>query len=191
MVWDSGRSSSAGGAGSTDAPHRRAATTVRAATIRSLLRLRRSPRNRPPTARPEPDALRDRLHHPNHDTEPRRPTADIGSPTLAEVRRRLEWCLDGAVGTVGPWICRAERAGVDVAYIERLIEAGIFHPGAGDTFSLGDVRRVGFVRNLELADVPLEGWPPRRARARCPSPTWRPARSTRASPRCPQRRFAS
>ena len=51
----------------------------------------------------------------------------------------------------------AERAGADITYIQRLIDAGILDPGAGDTFTLGDVRRVRFVRNLELAGVSLDG----------------------------------
>jgi class 3 adenylate cyclase len=51
----------------------------------------------------------------------------------------------------------AQKAGVDPEYVDRLIELGILRPGAGDTFSPGDVRRARWVRSLERAGVPLDG----------------------------------
>jgi adenylate cyclase len=51
----------------------------------------------------------------------------------------------------------ALRAGVDTAYIDRLVELGILRPGTGDVFSTGDVRRARWVRGLEDSGVPLEG----------------------------------
>ena len=49
----------------------------------------------------------------------------------------------------------AERAGVEPAYLLRLRELGII-PGAGDSFSDGDVRRVLTARSLEGAGIPLD-----------------------------------
>ena len=51
----------------------------------------------------------------------------------------------------------ARRAGVDPAYVDRLVELGILIPGNGDAFSTGDVRRARWVRSWEDAGVPLEG----------------------------------
>ena len=51
----------------------------------------------------------------------------------------------------------ARRAGVDPAYVDRLVELGILTPGRGDAFSTGDVRRARWVRSWEDAGVPLEG----------------------------------
>jgi adenylate cyclase len=52
----------------------------------------------------------------------------------------------------------AERAGVHVGYVDRLVELGILTPGeAGSRFSGGDVRRVRLVRGLEEGGLPLEG----------------------------------
>ena len=51
----------------------------------------------------------------------------------------------------------AERAGVDTAYVDRLVELGILRPGSGTTFSSGDVRRARWVQSFERAGVPLEG----------------------------------
>ena len=51
----------------------------------------------------------------------------------------------------------ADRAGVDPAYVDRLVELGILKPGSGDTYSPGDVRRARWVQSFERADVPLEG----------------------------------
>ncbi|MRX43758.1 adenylate/guanylate cyclase domain-containing protein [Agromyces kandeliae] len=50
----------------------------------------------------------------------------------------------------------AERAGVDVPYVDRLVRLGIVAPEAGDRFSAGDVRRMLMARSLEEAAVPLE-----------------------------------
>jgi class 3 adenylate cyclase len=51
----------------------------------------------------------------------------------------------------------AERAGVSVDYLDRLVELRIVSPGDGDSpFSDGDVRRARFVHGLEQGGVPLE-----------------------------------
>jgi adenylate cyclase len=51
----------------------------------------------------------------------------------------------------------AQRAGVDPDYVGHLVELGILAPGAGDSFSPGDVRRARWVQSLERAGVPLDG----------------------------------
>jgi class 3 adenylate cyclase len=51
----------------------------------------------------------------------------------------------------------ADRAGVDLGYVHRLVELGILNPSKGDAFSLGDVRRARWVQSFERAGVPLEG----------------------------------
>jgi adenylate cyclase len=52
----------------------------------------------------------------------------------------------------------AERAGVDVRYVDRLIELGILvQPESRSLFSQGDVRRARLVRGLEEGGLPLEG----------------------------------
>jgi adenylate cyclase len=52
----------------------------------------------------------------------------------------------------------AERAGVHVRYVDRLIELGILvPPETGSLFSEGDVRRLRLVRGLEEGGLPLEG----------------------------------
>jgi adenylate cyclase len=51
----------------------------------------------------------------------------------------------------------AQRAGVEPAYLDRLIELGIIAPGAGDRLSKGDVRRAQMARTLETAGISLEG----------------------------------
>ena len=48
----------------------------------------------------------------------------------------------------------AERAGVDPAYVGRLIDLGILAPAERDRFSSGDVRRVITVEALEGAGIP-------------------------------------
>lgn len=50
----------------------------------------------------------------------------------------------------------AHQAGVDDAYVDRLVELGILTPPAPDRFSPGDVRRARWIHNFELAGVPLE-----------------------------------
>jgi adenylate cyclase len=49
----------------------------------------------------------------------------------------------------------ADQAGVDTAYVQELVGAGILHPADGG-FSPGDVRRIGIVRTLREAGLPLE-----------------------------------
>lgn len=51
----------------------------------------------------------------------------------------------------------AEKAGVDVAYVDRLIDAHILQPDAAGRSSLADVRRTRFVQSLERAGVSLDG----------------------------------
>ncbi|HYT81708.1 MAG TPA: adenylate/guanylate cyclase domain-containing protein [Actinomycetota bacterium] len=51
----------------------------------------------------------------------------------------------------------AQRAGVSVDFIDRLVELRIISPGEGDSsFSAGDVRRARFVHGLEQGGVALE-----------------------------------
>jgi adenylate cyclase len=51
----------------------------------------------------------------------------------------------------------ATKAGVDLDYVDRMVELGLLRPATNDTFSSGDVRRARWVHGLEQADVPLEG----------------------------------
>jgi adenylate cyclase len=51
----------------------------------------------------------------------------------------------------------ADRAGVDRADVDRLVDLGLLEPGDGDTFSTGDVRRARWVHSFERAGVPLDG----------------------------------
>jgi adenylate cyclase len=51
----------------------------------------------------------------------------------------------------------AERAGVSLDELSRLVELGIIAPGEGDRFSSGDVRRAGLTQSLQAAGIPLEG----------------------------------
>jgi len=52
----------------------------------------------------------------------------------------------------------AERGGVSLEYVHRLIELGILGPPEpGSTFSEGDVRRVRLAHGLEESGLPLEG----------------------------------
>jgi adenylate cyclase len=50
----------------------------------------------------------------------------------------------------------AERAGVEVPYLERLVDLGIVTPAARSRFSGGDVRRVLMATSLEGAGIPLD-----------------------------------
>jgi adenylate cyclase len=51
----------------------------------------------------------------------------------------------------------ATRAGVDVAYIDELIAARVLAAPGDDGFSTSDVRRVGILRSLQEAGLPLDG----------------------------------
>ena len=51
----------------------------------------------------------------------------------------------------------AERGGVELHYLRRLVDLGIIAPQEPDRFSPGDVRRVLMARSLEDAGIPLEG----------------------------------
>jgi adenylate cyclase len=51
----------------------------------------------------------------------------------------------------------ADRAGVKVDDVSRLVDVGILKPAEGDRFSTGDVRRAGLVQSLEAAGIPLDG----------------------------------
>jgi adenylate cyclase len=50
----------------------------------------------------------------------------------------------------------AERAGVEVPYLDRLVDLRILTPDAQDRFSGGDVRRVLMATSLEGAGIPLD-----------------------------------
>ena len=50
----------------------------------------------------------------------------------------------------------AERAGVEPAYLDRLVDLGILNPADPGRFSDGDVRRVMMAKSLEDADIPLD-----------------------------------
>ncbi len=64
-----------------------------------------------------------------------------------------------------PWVvggltreALAERAGVHVGYVDRLVELDILVPlETGSLFTEGDLRRVRLVRGLEEGGLPLEG----------------------------------
>ena len=51
----------------------------------------------------------------------------------------------------------AKRAGVDVDFLDRVIEIGIVTPDDPERCTPGDVRRVIMARTLEEAGVPLDG----------------------------------
>ncbi|MDP9250212.1 MAG: adenylate/guanylate cyclase domain-containing protein [Chloroflexota bacterium] len=51
----------------------------------------------------------------------------------------------------------AERAGVSVDDLSRLVDLGILKPAEGDLFSVGDVRRVVLLQSFIAAGIPLEG----------------------------------
>jgi adenylate cyclase len=51
----------------------------------------------------------------------------------------------------------AARAGVDEAYLDELIAAGLLKPDERHELSLADVRRVGIIRSLQEAGLPLDG----------------------------------
>ncbi len=50
----------------------------------------------------------------------------------------------------------ANRSGVDLTYIDRLIELGIISPNSGDRLTKGDVRRIQMVQTLQSAGISLE-----------------------------------
>ena len=51
----------------------------------------------------------------------------------------------------------AQRAGVSVDELGRLVELGVLTPDAEDRFTPGDVRRAGLVNSLVVAGIPLDG----------------------------------
>ena len=51
----------------------------------------------------------------------------------------------------------AERAGVGVDDLSRLVDLGILEPAEGDRFSIGDVRRVALLQSFVVAGIPLDG----------------------------------
>jgi adenylate cyclase len=51
----------------------------------------------------------------------------------------------------------AERAGISVDELRRLIDLGILKPDAENRLTSGDVRRVGMVGSLTAAGIPLDG----------------------------------
>jgi adenylate cyclase len=50
----------------------------------------------------------------------------------------------------------AQRAGVDAAFVDRLVDLGVISPTGSDEYSASDVRRVRIVQSLEQAGLPLE-----------------------------------
>jgi adenylate cyclase len=50
----------------------------------------------------------------------------------------------------------AERAGVDLGYVQRLVDAGLLAAAPDDAFTDADARRVRLYRGLEQAGLPLE-----------------------------------
>ena len=50
----------------------------------------------------------------------------------------------------------ADRAGVDLAFVDRLVALGILRPGAGDEFTIGDVQRAGVAEGLERGGLSLD-----------------------------------
>jgi adenylate cyclase len=51
----------------------------------------------------------------------------------------------------------AERAGVPVDDVSRLVELGIVTPQDGDRFTAGHLRRVQLAHSLDMAGIPLDG----------------------------------
>ncbi|HEY7941766.1 MAG TPA: adenylate/guanylate cyclase domain-containing protein [Candidatus Limnocylindrales bacterium] len=51
----------------------------------------------------------------------------------------------------------AERAGLDPAYLARLVTLGILAPRQPDRFSSGDVRRAMLIKSFEDGGIPLDG----------------------------------
>lgn len=51
----------------------------------------------------------------------------------------------------------AQRSGVGVDELRRLVELGIITPDAGAHFRAGHLRRVGLVNSLVASGIPLEG----------------------------------
>ena len=51
----------------------------------------------------------------------------------------------------------AERAGVEVAYIDELLAVAVLTPDSADSLTADDVRRAGIVRSLQEAGLPLGG----------------------------------
>jgi class 3 adenylate cyclase len=48
----------------------------------------------------------------------------------------------------------ADRAGVDRAFVDKLIDGGVLTPAADGSFSEGDVRRLSLVRDLDRGGIP-------------------------------------
>jgi adenylate cyclase len=51
----------------------------------------------------------------------------------------------------------AERSGIDVDSLGRLVALGILTPDGSDRFTSGDLRRAGLVMSLTAAGIPLDG----------------------------------
>jgi len=50
----------------------------------------------------------------------------------------------------------ADQAGVDPAFVDRLVDIGVLVPGEGDTFVPGDVRRARLLDGLAASGLPVE-----------------------------------
>ena len=79
------------------------------------------------------------------------PRSDIDTPDPAAHPRALS---GGAESFDRQGV--AERAGVDLAFVERLVELGVLAPGDGDRFTTGDVQRVGVALGLERGGLSLK-----------------------------------
>lgn len=51
----------------------------------------------------------------------------------------------------------AHRAGLDEAYLDRLVDLGLLVPGAGDRFTKFDIRKAQMLHTLEGAGMPPDG----------------------------------
>lgn len=51
----------------------------------------------------------------------------------------------------------AERAGIDVGEVSRMVELGILRPAEGDQYTAGDVRKASLIHNMVESGLPIEG----------------------------------
>lgn len=51
----------------------------------------------------------------------------------------------------------AHRAGLDEAYLDRLVDLGLLGPGAGDRFTKFDIRKAQMLHALQSAGMPPDG----------------------------------
>ena len=84
----------------------------------------------------------------------RRPSDPIAAPGAA-----IAWCSAATVRLVETYDLAeaAERAGLNVDELVRLVELGILSPEAENRFTRGHLRRAGLVKSLTAAGIQLEG----------------------------------